>query len=145
MRTKSVAPGAFAVALSLALLGCGSGDDYANNDRPPSPVVVTAAVTPNGVSLSPQRIGGGPISLIVTNLTDASHKVTIETEQLGGSSGGTRAETGPINPRDTAQLKIDVQPGTYAVRAEGQGQRVRPARLAVGPKRRSAQNKVLQP
>jgi hypothetical protein len=128
-------------ALALGAAGCGgSGGDYKNEPRPPSPIVVTASVSKDAVSVSPRRLGAGPISLIVTNQTGASQQVTIESD---GSAPGIRQETAPINPRDTATLTADVAPGTYRVHVVGDG--IRAATFRVGKPRPSAQNDLLQP
>jgi hypothetical protein len=131
-------------ALVLGAAGCGgSGGDYKNELRPPSPIVVTASVSKDAVSVSPRKLGAGPISLIVTNQTGASQQVTIETDTATGNGPGIRQETGPINPRDTATLKADVAPGTYRVHVVGDG--IRAATIRVGSERASAQNDLLQP
>jgi hypothetical protein len=52
-------------------------------------------------------------------------------------------QTGPISPRETAQVSADVQQGTYALHVGGNG--VRAARLVVGKQRPSSQNDLLQP
>jgi hypothetical protein len=133
-------------AVGLAALGaggCGSGDDYANRARPAAPIVVSASITPREVLVSPKRFGAGAIVLVIANQTDSSHRVTLETDEIGGSSPGLRQETAPINPRDTASLKANVPPGTYSVSVDGAG--VRPARLQVGRPRPSAQDELLQP
>jgi hypothetical protein len=131
-------------ALALGVVACGSGGgDYKNELRPPSPIVVTASVSKDEVSVSPRKLGAGPISLIVTNQTGASQQVTIESDTTPGSGPGVRQETAPINPRDTATLKADVAPGTYRVHVVGDG--IRAATFRVGKPRPSAQNDLLQP
>jgi hypothetical protein len=131
-------------ALALGVGACGGGrDDYKNELRPPSPVVVTASVSKNAVSVSPRKLGAGPISLIVSNQTGASQQVTIESAAAPGSGPGIRQETAPINPRDTATLTANVAPGTYRVHVVGDG--IRAATFRVGKKRASAQNDLLQP
>jgi hypothetical protein len=131
-------------ALALAAGGCGGGGgDYKNELRPPSPIVITASVSKDGVSVSPRRLGAGPISLIVSNQTGASQQVTIESATTPGSGPGIRQETPPINPRDTATLTADVAPGTYRVHVAGDG--IRAATFRVGSARASAQNDLLQP
>jgi hypothetical protein len=127
-------------ALALGAGGCGgAGGDYKNEPRPPSPIVVTAAVSKDQVSVSPRKLGAGPISLIVSNQTGASQQVTIES----AGAPGVRQETAPINPRDTATLTADVAPGTYRVHVAGDG--IRAATFRVGRERPSAQNDLLQP
>jgi len=127
---------------ALVAAGCGNDDDYANEPRPPAPIVVTAAITKSGVSVSPDTFGAGPINLIVTNQTETSQQVTLETQDTSGGPGITQS-TGPINPRDTATLKADVPEGSYRVSVEGDT--IEPAELEVGAERPSAQNELLQP
>ena len=133
-------------ALALGALlaaGCGSGKDYANNPRPATPIVVTASITPERALVSPREFGAGPISLVIANETAASHRVTVRTDEIGGSSPALRQETAPINPHDTASLKVNLEPGTYVLEVDGGS--IRAARIEVGPPRESAQDKLLQP
>jgi hypothetical protein len=127
---------ALAGVLALGVAGCGDNDRYANDPRPPAPIVITASISQDKVSVSPDRFGAGPISLVITNQTEAAQQVTFE-------SGGGRQQTGPINPSDTATLKADVPQGDAVVKVGGAG--ISPARIAVGPERKSAQNELLQP
>lgn len=136
---------ALGVTAALAA-GCGGGggSSYKNTPRPPSPIVITASISDNGVSVSPRRFGAGPISVIVTNQTKAAQKVTLETASgPATSSPGLKQETAPISPRDTATLKLDVTPGRYRMHVSGGS--IRPATLRVGKARESAQNDLLQP
>ena len=129
--------------LTGTLAACGEEDDYANNPRPPSPVVVSAAVTDSRVSVSPRRLGAGPVDLIVTNQTERAQEITLETDEIGGSSPGIQQRTGPINPGDTASLKANLERGSYRLAVDGQN--IRAAALDVGEARPSAQNELLQP
>jgi hypothetical protein len=138
--SRLVVPGAVCAA-ALAMLGCGSGSSYKNQPRPPSPIVITAAIVPGQVSVSPTHFGAGPISLVVTNQTEKSQRLTIAREVNGQLQQS--GETGPINPHDTASLKADVDPGSYRVSVDGGG--IKPAKLNVGKQRPSAQNDLLQP
>ncbi|HEY8638100.1 MAG TPA: hypothetical protein VIL64_02575 [Solirubrobacteraceae bacterium] len=138
------ATSAIAAIAALALAGCGTGSDYKNNPRPATPIVVTASISALKVSVSPATFGAGPVTLIVTNQTKASQQITLETDNaIGSSKSGFRQQTGPINPRDTAQLKADLTQGTWSVHVAGGS--IKPARLNVGSKRPSAQNELLQP
>jgi len=133
-----------AATATLGLAACGGGDDdFANKKRPPTPINLTAFISEDRVSVSPRRFGGGPIILIVTNQTGDSQRVTLETDEPGGTQPGIRQSTGPINPRDTASIKVTLRQGEYVVKVERGA--ISPARLAVGPQRPSAQNKLLQP
>jgi hypothetical protein len=141
-RTAALAP--LAVAGTLALGGCGdSSADYKNDPRPPGPVIITGYIDDQRVSVSPRTLGAGPISLIVTNQTGASQRVTLESAGATGSGPGIKQVTAPISPQDTATLKVDVKPGSYSVHVGGDA--IRAARLRVGPERESAQNDLLQP
>ena len=133
-----------AVALGAAFVaGCGEEDDYKNEPRPPAPIVVSAAITDDRVSVSPKTFGAGPITLIVTNQTQSDQELVLETEEIGGSAPGIEQETGPINPGDTASLKANLRKGTYRVAVNGRG--IAEAALDVGEARESSQNQLLQP
>jgi hypothetical protein len=133
-----------ATGVGLLVAGCGSGTDYANRPRPPSPITITAAIADNRVEVSPHRFGAGPITLVVTNQTGRSRDLVLETDTASGSGqSGVRQQTGPINPQGTASLKADLRQGHYTVRVRS-GE-IRPASLEVGRKRASAQNELLQP
>lgn len=133
---------AAACVAALAVAGCGNNSSYKNDPRPPVPLVVTAAILPGKVSVSPSHFGAGPVSLVVANETDASQQVTIVRE-VNGQTQQLPDQTGPINPHDTASLKADIDPGDYLVRVAAAG--IKPAKVSVGPKRPSAQNQLLQP
>ena len=134
-----------AVVLGVATLtvGCGEEDDYKNEARPPAPIVVSAAITDDRISVSPRTFGAGPITLIVTNQTPDPQELVLETEEIGGSAPGIEQETGPINPGATASLKADLRQGTYRVAVNGRG--IAEAALDVGEPRESSQNQLLQP
>jgi hypothetical protein len=138
-RTAQVVP-CLAVAAAM-VAGCGSGTDYKNEPRPASPIVVTASISKDAVSVSPTKFGAGPITLIITNQTSASQQLTLE---ITSGAPGFKGRTGPINPRDTDELKANLDtPGTYSVHVDGSS--IRAAKVTVGKKRPSAQNDLLQP
>lgn len=137
---RSIAAVAGAVSL-LTAAGCGSDKSYKNDPRPPTTIVISAAILPTKVSISPARFGAGPISLTVANETDASQRVSI-VRKINGQNQANE-QTGPINPHDTATLKAEVDEGSYEIRVEGDG--IQPARFTVGTQRKSAQNELLQP
>ena len=140
--TRRVVIQVVVLALGAAAPGCGADDDeYENRARTPAPVVITAAITDRGVSVSPERLGAGPVELIVTNLTAQAHDLMFETEEIGGTGGGIRQSTGPINPGDTASLQADLTSGAYEISIDGEP----PASLRVGAPRPSAQDRLLQP
>lgn len=129
-------------ALASSAVGCGTGKNYANNPRPPEPIVVAAAIAPGGISVSPASFGAGLVQLVVTNLTTRSQQLEIVT---GGGTArrSVLQQIGPINPQDTAQVKLQLASGAYAVRVTGRG--VKDALVNVGAARPSSQNQLLQP
>jgi hypothetical protein len=137
-RTAQVVPCLAVAAVTVA--GCGGGSDYKNEPRPPAPIVVTASISKNAVSVSPTKFGAGPVTLIVTNQTGASQQLTVE---ISNGQAGFKGRTGPINPRDTSELKGNLGQGTYSVHVDGAS--IRAAHLVVGKQRASAQNDLLQP
>lgn len=132
---------AVAAAVAVGMSGCGSDDDYKNEPRPPAPIVLTASVSKDRISVSPQQFGAGPVSLIITNQTGAPVEVTFESR--GTTSGGFSQKTGPINPADTATVKADVPEGGAVVRVASDA--IEAATLRVGPKRKSSQDELLLP
>ena len=134
--------GGIATAL-VTVAGCGGDSDYANKPRPPAPINVTAAITNQRVSVSPQRFGAGPIVLIISNQSTSAQEVTFETDELGGSEPGRKFNTTPINPRGTATLKVDVRQGDWKLHTGDGG--IRAAAVSVGRQRKSAQDDLLQP
>jgi len=132
-----------AIVAALVLAGCGATADSRTDPRPPAPIVLTASISDQAVSVSPRAFGAGPISLIVTNQTKSAQRLTLESLQQAGQGPGIKQETAPISPRDTATLKATVDPGRYSVHVSGDA--IAAAKLRVGPERPSAQNDLLQP
>ena len=132
-----------ALVALVALVGCGVDDDHANKPRPPAPINVTAAIDSDRVRVSPRTFGSGPVVIIISNQSGAPRTVTFETAEIGGDSGGIRRSTSEIAARSTGQLKVDPPEGIYRLSASGGD--ITPAALAVGERRESAQNTLLQP
>jgi hypothetical protein len=122
---------------SASLLGCGGGGERVNALRPPVPIDVAVEIGATRVSVSPRHFGAGPITIIASNQSGASRRLEIDGPRL-------RQSVGPINPQDTATLKVTVLPGTYTVSADATGG-PKAAQITVGPKRPSAQNQLLLP
>jgi hypothetical protein len=124
--------------------GCGEDtDEYANKPRPPAPINVTAAIDADRIRASPGSFGSGPVVIIISNQSGAPQTVTLETDEIGGGSGGIRRSTPEIASRSTGQLKVDPPEGTYRL-STGSAD-ITPAELEVGARRQSAQNELLQP
>jgi hypothetical protein len=133
---------ALCLAGAAALAACGDTEPRTNDPRPPTPVMLTAAVHDDVVQVSPSRVGAGPIVLIVSNQSKRPQRVTFETDELGGRTAGRRASTGTIAPQGTGRLTIDARTGRYAVHA---GDGIRTAHVRVGAPRGSAQDQLLLP
>ena len=132
---------AIASSAALAAAACGTSAERPNEPRPPTRIVITGSISTDRVSVSPRRFGAGPISLVVANLTDTSQQVTLESSNR--SRPGIRQQTAPINPRDTAELRADLDTGRYTVHVTGAA--IRAATIRVGRPRPSTQNDLLQP
>src|SRR3954464_6458339 len=100
---------------AIALGGCAGSGDARDDPRPPAPIVLTASISEQRISVSPRRFGAGPLSLIVVNQTHPAQRVTLESADRPGAGPGLKQETAPISPRDTATLKADVPPGRYSL------------------------------
>ena len=137
---RTVVTAAAAIALATA---CGDTEPRQNLDRPPAPVTLTAAVHDDLIQVSPAVTGAGPIVLLVSNQTKKPQKVTFETDELGGRTGGNTVSTPVIAPLGTGKLSIDARSGRYAVHV--QDRTIRAARVSVGPPRESSQNQLLLP
>jgi hypothetical protein len=124
------------------LVSCGSESDYKNDPRPPTPINISAAISPDKVTVSPPQFGAGPVTFLIANLTDDTQEVTVETEDLSDKAG-IKQTTSPINPQGTATLKVDVKQGDYVVRTKSTS--IREAHIKVGAERASSQDTLLQP
>jgi hypothetical protein len=140
LRTSLIASGLTAAALALA--GCGSQSDYANDPRPPTPINISAAISPDKVTVSPQEFGAGPVTFLIANLTDDTQQLTVETQDLA-QKAGIKQTSSLINPQGTATLKVDVKQGDYTVSVKSAS--IREAHIKVGAERKSSQDQLLQP
>lgn len=144
---------AMVVVLAGTAAACGSGGGhYANLPRPPSPVNLTVYINDQRVSLSPANVGAGPIVFIVTNQASRAESITIL--PAGAAAGQPLADTGPISPQATAQVKVSLSSGAYTVATTGSGGTeaaqaiqppIHPALLHIGPSRPSSSGQLLVP
>jgi hypothetical protein len=146
MRTRTI--GQLAIT-ALIVSACGSaGGKSASLPRPPNPVNLTVYVNDSKVSVSPAKVGAGPITFIVTNQASHAEALAISMD------GSTLASTAPINPQGTTQVSVDFNPGSYTIATGSQGKNdaqlskqssIRPASIHIGRERASSSNSVLQP
>jgi hypothetical protein len=125
------------VVLPFAASACGGNEERTSNLRAPTPINVSVVIGDNEITASPTKFGAGPIVLITSNQSTASHTLTIEGPRV-------KQSVGPISPQDTATLKVTVATGEHTLTTDG-SQTIQPARLNVGAKRPSAQSKLQQP
>lgn len=129
------------LAGALLVAGCGGGKHFKNEPRPPVPVQLTGVVTDRGVTVSPGRVGGGPIILIVSNQTNEPHTLTLE-------GNGSTDSVGPVNPLGTGKLQQTVSPGTYTLKAgstQATANDLPPGTLTVTKERRSSSSTLELP
>jgi hypothetical protein len=125
------------LALALVGAGCGGGDEARSQERPPVPINVSVLIGPQRITASPDKIGAGPVTFLVSNQSSASQTLTMDGPRL------TRT-IGPIPPGDTATVKATMQTGEFTISAEDSAG-LKPGKLTVGPPRPSAQSDLLLP
>jgi uncharacterized cupredoxin-like copper-binding protein len=114
---------AIAIAVPLSLSACGGGDDTSST---------TAAATTESTSSSTTASGGGASSSLDISETEykldpadptaKAGSVTFDVANAGGvthslevEGSGVEEETDDIAPGQSAQLTVDLQPGTYEI------------------------------
>lgn len=139
-RTRAVALILSGAVFAVGLGACGE-DDFENEPRPPVPLQLTGVITAERVTVSPNKVGAGPVVITVSNQTDSAHSLTLEGE-------GIRERVGPINPEATASIQKTLAPGQYTVTAGSEQaveREIRPATLVIGQARDSASDELLLP
>ncbi len=129
---------------ALTIAGCGTKERTANELRPPLPIQLNASLMAKKISLSPNQIGGGPITLIVSNLTSSDQRITFGANSPSGSTDlRIDSQSATIAPNNTASMKANLSDGTYSLSVEND---VIPAALLnVSGERPSAQNDLMLP
>ena len=126
----------------IGVLAVGCGDkDFENKPRPPVPIELTGVIQEKKVTVSPNKVGAGPILITVSNQTKDAHTLTLEGRSV-------RERVGPINPLDTATIQKTLAPGSYEVRAGSSvavAHEIRPASLVIGKQRKDSNDQLLQP
>jgi hypothetical protein len=129
------------MALAAAFLAACGEDDFKNEARAPVREELTGVIQPDEVTVSPSKLGAGPVSITISNQTDDPHSLTLE-----GNSTVDRA--GPVQPGDTATIQKTLEPGSYEVKAGSEKavrKEIRPAVLRIGKERKNSNNDVLLP
>lgn len=129
-----------AVAAALLVAGCGD-EDFENDPRPPVPVALTGVIQDDKVTVSPDEIGAGPISITISNQTNAPRTITLEGVDV-------TERVGPVDPLATATIQRTLAPGSYEVRAGSRRalrKEIAPAVLAIGKERKPSNNDLMLP
>jgi hypothetical protein len=129
------------LAAALLIAGCGGGSKFKNEARPPVPVELTGVITDRGVTISPNRVGAGPVILRISNQTNLAHTITLE-------GNGTRDTVGPVNPLSAAPLQQTVKQGTYTVKVgskQASARDIPSGTLIVTRERQNSSNTLLLP
>jgi hypothetical protein len=141
------------VGASLIVAGCGGGGGASPTEpRPPTPVNLTVYVNDSHISVSPSRVGAGPVVFIVTNQASKAEELAIS-KSGSGQNTNPIASTAPINPQGTTQVSVNFRPGDYTITTARRGndaQRskqpsIRSALIHIGRERQSGENALLQP
>jgi hypothetical protein len=141
--TRKTCARAGAVLLTVgtfALASCG-GEDFENRPRPPVPIELTGVIQEDKVTISPDKVGAGPIIITISNQTRAAHTVTLEGETI-------RERVGPLNPADTATIQKTLKPGSYEVSAGSERavpKEIQPAEITIGRARKNSSDELLLP
>lgn len=135
-------------AAAVAAAGCGDGGGQRTSElRPPAPALISAAVTEDAILLSPSRIGGGPVTLAVTNESESRRRVTFASNAPAGTAGEETAGAGQsasLAPGVNALLRANLEPGSsWSVTVDDES--IDPEVLYVGPERPSSQNDLMLP
>ena len=128
------------VAAAAVLGGCGE-DDFENEARAPVRIALTGVIQDDEVTVSPAKVGAGPVEITISNQTDSERTVILEGESITEDGGA-------VMPGDTVTLQKTLEPGSYEVRAGSEKavrKEIRPAILEIGRKRRNSNNELLLP
>jgi hypothetical protein len=129
-----------AVAAAAAFAGCGD-EDFKNEARAPVRIALTGVIQDDEVTVSPAKVGAGPVEITISNQTKMKRTITLEGESI-------TEQGGPVQPGATVTLQKTLAPGSYEVRAGSERavrREIRPAILEIGAERENSNNELLLP
>jgi hypothetical protein len=129
--------GATVTAVLISACGTGSPAHFKNQPRPAVPVDLSVYMDNNHISISPAKVGAGPVILYITNQASGAQTLNID-----NAHGSAVATSGHINSGTTAQISTSLRTGTYRLAG---GAKIATARLKIGKPRPNADNVLLQP
>jgi hypothetical protein len=124
----------------MLIAGCGK-EDFKNEARAPVREALTGVIQDDSVTVSPSKLGAGPVEITISNQTDARYSITLEGKSIVERQG-------PVEPGDTATIQKTLRPGTYEVKAgsaKAVRREIRPAILTIGKERKNSNNDLLLP
>ena len=124
----------------MLVAGCGD-EDFKNEPRSPKLLELSGVIQDDEVTVSPAKIGAGPVQITISNQTDNVRTITLEGESI-------TEQGGPVQPGGTGTIQKTLEPGSYEVRAGSEKavkQEIRPAVLEIGKKRANSNNELLLP
>jgi hypothetical protein len=139
VRTRVRACAGLAVVAAL-VVGCGE-DDFKNEARAPVRLALTGVIQDDKVTVSPAKVGAGPVEITISNQTKADHTVTLEGESIVERQG-------PVAPGDTLTIQKTLTQGSYEVKAGSEKavpKEIQPAVLRIGKERKNSNNDLLLP
>jgi hypothetical protein len=125
---------------AVLIAGCGE-DDFKNEARAPVRLALTGVIQDDKVTVSPAKIGAGPVEITISNQTDSTRTITLENESI-------IEKAGPVQPGATATIQRTLEPGSYEVRAGSKKavrKEIQPALLTIGKERANSNNDLLLP
>ena len=129
------------LAIAAAIVaGCGE-EDFKNEARAPVREALTGVIQADKVTVSPAKLGAGPVEITISNQTKADHTVTLEGESIVEREG-------PVEPGDTVTIQKTLAQGSYEVKAGSEKAvrtEIRPAILKIGKERENSNNDLLLP
>jgi hypothetical protein len=128
------------VIAAAFIAGCGE-DDFKNEARAPVREALTGVIQDDEVTVSPSKLGAGPVEITISNQTDQEHSITLEGESMIDRQG-------PVAPGDTVTIQKTLEPGSYEVKAGSEKavpKEIRAAVLEIGKQRRNSNNELLLP
>jgi hypothetical protein len=126
--------------VAVLIAGCGE-DDFKNDARAPVRLALTGVIQDDKVTVSPAKIGAGPVEITISNQTDSTRTITLENESI-------IEKAGPVQPGATATIQKTLEPGSYEVRAGSKKavrKEIQPAVLTIGKERANSNNDLLLP
>jgi hypothetical protein len=126
--------------VAALIAGCGE-DDFKNEARAPVRMALTGVIHDDKVTVSPAKLGAGPVEITISNQTNSERTITLEGESI-------TEEQGPVQPGDTATIQKTLEPGSYEVRAGSRRavrKEIQPALLEIGKERPNSNNDLLLP